>query len=155
MARYSATFPAFVTSTAYKTAIVIHADTAGDWFELQEVHVTGSGSTASADVMHRVAVQRLDTTGAGTGTSQTPALLDPGSAASKMACTVNFSAEPTAYLLKEVLMGGFNQRGRFQWQQLKGSGIFIHNSIGGVKLGVKIISSAAGAVDVTAVWEEA
>ena len=153
--RYSLTLAGFVTSTSSKTMFTIHADTAGDWFELQEVHLAGAGATASADTMHRVTVQRLDATTAGTSTAQTPEKLDPGSAASKMAGAVNYSAEPTAYLLKETLMGAFNQRGRWQWQQLKGAGIYVHNSIGGVKLGVKIISSAAGVVDGTILWEEA
>ena len=155
MARYSLTFSGFVTSTAAKTLFTIHADTAGDWFEVQEVHLAGAGASSSADTMHRITVQRLDASSAGTSTAQTPVLFDPSSAASKMVGAVNYSVEPTAYLLKEALTGSFNQRGRWQWQQLKGAGIYVHNAIGGVKLGVKIISSAVGNVDGTIIWEEA
>jgi len=155
MARYSLTFSGFTTSTSLKTLFTLHADGAGEWFELQEVHLSGAGSVASADIMHRVIVQRLDTTTAGTATAQTPGKFDPSSADSKLIAMVNYTAEPGNYLLKELLIGSFNQRGRWQWQQLKGSGIYVQNGIGGAKLGIRIVSSAAGAVDGTIVWEEA
>lgn len=155
MARFSLTFPAFSTTTSSKTAMTIHADAAGEEAEIQELLMTGSGSTSPADTAHRATVQRLDASSAGTGTSQTPVKLDARSGAATLAGTVNYSAEPTAYLLVEALTFGFNQRGGMRWAVPKGQGILISNAVGGVKGGVKAISSAAGAVDATLIWEEA
>lgn len=154
MPRFSLTFPDFTTSTASKTLFTINADGTGEWAEVQELHLFGSGSTAAADTQHRGTLERLDATGAGTSTSRTPEQLDMTSRASTMTGAVNYSAEPTTYLTNPVLTMGFNQRGRAQWAVLKGMGCFVYNATGGVKRGVRLISSAAGKVDGTMVWEE-
>lgn len=155
MARFSLTFPAFATTTSSKTLFTIHADAAGEEAEIQELIVTGSGSTTPADTGHRATIQRLDATGAGTSTAQTPGKLDARSGAATLVGAVNYSAEPTAYLLTEILTLGFNQRGGMRWAVPKGQGILVSNAVGGVKGGVKLISSAAGAVDGSLIWEEA
>jgi hypothetical protein len=155
MARFSLTFPGFSTSTSYKTVITADADATGEEFEVQELIMTGAGATAPADTAHRAALQRLDATGAGTGTAQTPARFDPlMGGASLLAGTVNYTSEPTTYQAVEVVLFGFNQRGGMRWAVPKGQGIKVSNTTGGRKAGVRVISSAAGTVDTTLVWEE-
>lgn len=156
MPRFSLTFEDFTTSTAFKTILLINADGTGERAEVQEVIVTGSGMTAPADTAHTACLQRLDTTGAGTGTSQTPEEMDPQGAAAAVAGVVNYSAEPTTYQGNPVVRMGFNQKGGMRWAVPRGFGVLIHNAVAAAsKAAVKIKSSAAGKVEATMIWEEA
>jgi len=155
MARFVLRVPAFVTTTGLTTALTGHCDAAGEEYEIQEYITTGAGATSPADTGHRAEIQRLDATTAGTSTAQTPGKLDARSNASLVVGANTYTAEPTAYLLNSLLNLGFNQRGGMRWAVPKGMGILVSNAVGGVKAGCRVISSAAGAVDVTLIWEEA
>ncbi len=155
MPRFSLTFPGFATSTAYKTGLLIHADGTGERAEVLEIIGSGAGATAPADTEHQAALQRVDATTAGTSTAQTPEELDVQGAASAMTGAVNFSAEPTTYQGKEIILFGFNQRGGMRWAVPRGLGVQIYNAISAaVKAGLKIKSHQAGAVDLSMIWEE-
>lgn len=152
MARYSQTVKAFVTSTSLKTAISIRPSaTVGA--ELQEVIVTGSGSTAPADVSHRVELWRHTLQDGTAGSTPAPEKLDPGTAASGLTAPINFSVEPTVMASKESLVFAFNQRGGMRHAVPHGWGFKMPAATTN-NIAVRIISSVAGAVDVTVIWEE-
>jgi hypothetical protein len=78
MARYGVNITSFATTTAVKTAALVHANAAGERGELLEYVLSGDGLTATGvDIQHRATIQGYDATTAGTaGSNPTPAPAD-------------------------------------------------------------------------------
>ncbi len=159
MAKFSIATPAYTTSTAYKTVLIIDAGTTVlAELEVVEAIMTGAGSVAPADVGHRAAIQRLDRTTTGTITAIAANKMDARSNASAFTAATSgtATAEPTAYVAAEIVIFGFNQRGGMRWAVPIGQGILCTGSTAGVsKTGLKVLSSVAGSVDGSLIWNEA
>lgn len=153
MAKYGATFTAFATTTGLTTALLL-SSAANRKAELVEARMTGSGSTAAADIMHRATFNNKDATSAGTLTAVTPALWD--AMANAAGCTLGVAAtvEPTTYGIA-IWLAGFNQRGGVVFGVPQGEGVKIDNQPTNKHLGMRVISSAVGTVDGMANWWEA
>jgi hypothetical protein len=153
MAKYGATFTAFATTTGLTTAVLL-STAANRKAELVEARMTGSGSTAAADIMHRATFNNKDGTTAGTLTAVTPGLWD--SMANAAGCTIGVAAtvEPTTYGIA-IWLAGFNQRGGVVFGVPQGEGVKIDNQPTNKHFGMRVISSAVGTVDGMLNWWEA
>ncbi len=154
MGKYSCFFTAFTTATTAKSAIGLHANGAGEWFELLEVMMTGSGTAATSDAQHRATVAKCTFATAGTGTVVTAEPLDDFANASRILATRSFSAEPTTVGATPAVVFGFNQRGGMRWAQLRGDGITMYNANTNKGVVVQVQSNTAGEVDGHAHWYE-
>lgn len=152
MAKYGATFVAFATTTGLTTALLL-SSAANKKGELVEARMTGSGSTAPADIQHRATFNNKDGAGAGTFTAVTPALFDAMSNAAGCTIGVAASAEPTTYGVA-LWLAGFNQRGGVVFGVPQGEGFKVDNQPTNKHLGLRVISSAIGAIDGMANWIE-
>lgn len=152
MGKYGATFTAFTTTTGLTTSMLL-SSAANKKGELVEAVMTGSGSTAPADVQHRATLNAKDGTSAGTTTAVTPEKQDQMSAAAGCTIGVAASAEPTTYGVAWYLWG-FNQRGGMRWAVPVGEGFKVDNQPTQKHAGMRVISSVAGAVDGSFLWWE-
>jgi len=148
MGKYGVTFDNFTTAATIKTAAALNADGTGETAEIIELIMTGSGTAAAADRQHTARVTKSQPTGNGTGSAQTPEPFDEIANAARIAATVEFSAEPAAFLGSVYpLLWGFNQRGGMRWAVPRGEGLVIHNANTERAVFFGVISDAAGAVD--------
>lgn len=155
MAKYGVAFDGFATTTSAKSAVGVHADAAGDWFEAVEFAMTGSGVAAAADRQHRAMVAKCTFGAAGTaGSSPTPEPFDDRANASRMGAGVEYSAEPTTVGSVFPVLFGFNQRGGLRWAVPLLEGVRVYNANTNKGLVFQVISDAAGAVDGHAHWHE-
>lgn len=155
MPKFSCGFDNFATTTANKTALLLHANAAGEEGEIVELCMTGAGSAAAADRQHEAKVLPKDATTAGTaGSNPTPEKFHQKSAAAALLAGIEYSAEPTTYGSVFLLLFGFNQRGGLRWGVPRGEGIVIRNADTNVAIGFLVKSDAAGAVDGFGHWWE-
>lgn len=158
MPKYGMSAPAYTTTTSLTTVLYLHANAAGEKAEIVECIMTGSGSTAAADTMHRA--QGLHSTAGTAGTAGSTPVPQPfGGSGSALAANclagAAYSAEPTTYSTAvSPLIFGFNQRGGMRFAVPQGEGVPINNAFTEKAFGWRVISSAAGAVDATVhFWE--
>lgn len=142
------------TGTA-DTAVLVHANAAGERAEIVELIMTGSGTTAAADTQHRAACFFADGTTAGTaGSNPTPEKFSDGSVAANCLAGIAYTAEPTNINTVSHVSFGFNQRGGMRWAVPQGEGIFIQNLATEKAIVWTVVSQAAGAVDAQVHWWE-
>ena len=155
MAKFSATTNSFASPiTTPDTAISVHANAAGESFELVEAIMTGSGTSTANDFPHTASLQGSTLNTAGTGTAFTADVLRGGAQASLMSVLINYTAEPAANSGNERVQFGFNQRGGMRYAVPQGEGINIHNADTVKALLFFVQAQTAGAVDATVhYWE--
>jgi hypothetical protein len=154
MGKYGCFFNAFATTTSAKTAVGLHANGVGEWFELVEVLMTGSGSAAAADRQHRAQLAKCTFATAGTGTTITAEPFDDFSNAGRILAVGEFSAEPTVVGSVFPILYGFNQRGGMRWAVPRGEGIQVYNANTNKGIVFQVLSDAAGEVDGHVHWHE-
>lgn len=147
-------FNSFATTTGAKTAAALHANAAGELFELVEAIMTGDGSAAAADRQHRAQIAKWTAAAAGTGTTVTAEPFDDFARAGQVLAVAEFSAEPTAVGSVFPVLWGFNQRGGMRWAVPRGDGITVYNSNTNKGAVLQVLSDAAGAVDGAINWFE-
>lgn len=156
MPKYGVSAAAFTSPiTTADTAILVHANAAGEQAEVVELIMTGSGTTAAADTQHRAAAYFHDGSTAGTaGSNPTPEKFADGSVAAACLAGIAYTAEPTNINTVALLQFGFNQRGGMRWAVPQGEGIKCMNSFTEKGLVWTVVSSAAGVVDANMHWWE-
>lgn len=154
MGKYAVFFNAFATTTGAKSAVGLHANGVGEWFEIVEALMTGSGSAAAADRQHRAQLVKCTYATAGTGTVTTAEPMDDFSNAGRVLATIEFSAEPTTVGTVFPILGGFNQRGGLRWAVPRGEGVFAYNPNTNKGVAWQVLSDAAGEVDGHMHWWE-
>jgi hypothetical protein len=154
MAKYGGHTLAFATTTAQKTAIKLTSITKFPW-EIVELGMYGAGSVAAADIQHQASFAFLTATTAGTpGSSPTPERFSQRSPAASSTMGVAYSAEPTTYGTVFPVQFSFNQRGGMRWAVPQGEGLadtFEQTQMHG---GLRVLSSAVGAIDAMIAWWE-
>jgi hypothetical protein len=154
MAKYGGSTQNFATTTSQKTAIKLLSVTKFPW-EIVELGMYGAGAAAPADIQHQASFGFLTATTAGTpGSSPTPERFSQRSPAASSTLAVAFSAEPTTYSAVFPVQFSFNQRGGMRWAVPQGEGLmdtFEQTSMHG---GLRVLSSAVGAVDAMIAWWE-
>lgn len=156
MPKYAVIADDFTTPTGTAdTAILVHANAAGERAEIVELIMTGSGVTAAADTQHRATAQFGDGTTAGTaGSNPTPEKFSDGTQPASCLAGIKYTAEPTNINSVPHVAFGFNQRGGMRWAVPQGEGIFIQNLATEKALLWLVVSSAAGKVDANVHWWE-
>jgi hypothetical protein len=154
MAKFGVYFDAFPTTTGYKSAIGLHANATGEWFELVEALMTGSGSGTAADRQHRASLAKCTFAGAGTGSVTTAEPFDDFAAAGRILASIEFSSPPTVVGTVFPVLWGFNQRGGMRWAVPRGEGVMVYNANTNKGLVFQVLSDAAGEVDGSANWWE-
>jgi hypothetical protein len=154
MAKYGIYFDAYATTTSAKSAIGLHANGTGEWYEFVEGIMTGSGSATAADRQHRARVAKCTFATAGTGTVITAEPMDDFGRASLILATGEFSAEPTVVGTVFPVLWGFNQRGGMRWAVPQGEGVKVYNANTNKGLVFQVLSDAAGEVDGSTMWWE-
>lgn len=109
-------------------------DVVGNRFRLRRISMGGADSPFDTSV--RIRVQRildLSAGSAGSATAKTPSKVDPGSVASIVTGTVNYTAEPTTYEANEVWASGVNHRGTIisGWDELDAP-VFLQDQFCGI-----------------------
>ena len=79
-------------------------------------------AASPVDVSYTLTVQRF--TAAGTSTSVTPRVLDPGNTAAVATAGENHTVEPTYTASTELLVASFNSRNTYQWYAYPGFEMF-------------------------------
>lgn len=156
MPKYGVGADDFTTPTGTAdTAILVHANAAGERAEIVELIMTGSGVTAAADTQHRAACYFGDGTTAGTaGSNPTPEKFSDGTQAAACLAGIKYTAEPTNINAVAHVSFGFNQRGGMRWAVPQGEGIFIQNLATEKAVLWTVVSQAAGKVDAHVHWWE-
>ncbi len=155
MPKFGISTNAFTTSTTILTVLGVFPNAAGENAEIIECAMTGSGSTAAADTMHRATLLPCTFGATGVSTSLTPEPFNSNASAAKSSCGAAYTTEPTTYGSQPLLVFGFNQRGGMRWAVPQGEGYKSHNSTTNKGLGWRVISTAAGAVDAYVhFWED-
>lgn len=154
MGKFGVFFDAYATTTGAKSAVGLHANGTGEWFELVEALMTGSGSATAADRQHRARLAKCTFGTAGTGTVITAEPLDDFAQAGRVLATGEFSAEPTTVGTVYPIMFGFNQRGGMRWAVPRGEGVFAYNPNTNKGVVWQVLSDAAGEVDGHVHWWE-
>jgi hypothetical protein len=156
MPKYGVSAAAFTTPTGTAdTAILVHANAAGEQCEIVELIMTGSGSTGAADTQHRAAAYYHDGTTAGTaGSNPTPEKFADGSAAAACLAGIAYTAEPTNINTVAILQFGFNQRGGMRYAVPQGEGIKCMNSFTEKGVVWTVVSSVSGSIDANMHWWE-
>jgi len=154
MGKYSATDTSRVTATTVDGVIAFTTAT-GDEGEIVEVIMTGSGSDAATDVMHRAT---FDVSEGGTeaiGTVQAPEPFSQLMAASGMASVeVTITTEQVTIQTPPLLQFGFNARGGMRWAVPRGEGIMLRFDATNEDASLRVLSSAADNVDANVHWWE-
>ena len=155
MGKFSATTNSFASPTGTAdTAISVHANGAGEQFELVEAIMTGSGTDAAADSPHTGHLIGSTMNTAGTGTAFTADVLRGGAQASLMSVLIDYTVEPAANSGNERVQFGFNQRGGMRHAVPQGEGVIIHNADTVKGLLFQTVAQTAGFVDATVhYWE--
>lgn len=156
MPKYGVNAGDFTTpTTTADTAILVHANAAGERAEIVELIMTGSGITAAADTQHTAASYFNDGTTAGTaGSNPTPEKFSDGTPAAGCLAGIKYTAEPTNINTVAHVQFGFNQRGGMRWAVPQGEGIFIQNLATEKAICWTVVSQAAGKVDAAVHWWE-
>ena len=154
MPKFSISYTGFATATTAKTATKI-IGAAAKQHETVEIGMFGDGQTAPADIMHECQAGFLTNATAGTaGASPTPEKMSKGSAVSGVTAGTGFSAEPTAYTNTPQVLFSFNQRGGMRWAVPQGEGFRTDGGQTDLSMGVRVDSSAVGAVGGNHMWWE-
>ena len=154
MPKFGAFFNAFATTTTAKTALALHANGTGEWFELIELLMSGDGSVTAADRQHRAQLAKCTFGAAGTGTTITAEPFDDFAAAGRVLAVGEYSAEPTTVGTVFPILWGFNQRGGMRWAVPQGEGVKVYNPNTNKGVVFQVLSDAAGAVDGHGNWWE-
>lgn len=152
MAKYYLAWNAFGTLTSLQTAGKIIGNT-GFNFECVEVAAYGAGTVAPADVQHNITIDFLSGATPGTAAGNTILQADQGSAASRLTCGTQYSAEPTTYASTTDLFS-FNQRGGMRWGVARGEGLKTQGALTNFSLGARVRSSTSGSIDGNMFWWE-
>jgi hypothetical protein len=111
-------------TTTYKTLAALTAATGATTLRrgfIYDIMVGADGTPADNAMTFKVDRQ----TTVGTGTSATPAPLDPGDAAALLVATVNHTSEPTVTASTQLIEMGMNQRASYRWVAAPGGELVV------------------------------
>lgn len=143
-------------TTTGDTAIRLSANAAGENFEVCYLFMGGGGETAPASTSHRCYIAFDDSTGAGTGTAQTPEKFRQRGGAALCGVTTKHTVEASTLNAVAPVVGSFNQYGFFQWSVPRGEGLDALNLGSTEEDSVDwiVVSHQAGVVDANMHWWE-
>lgn len=155
MNKFGVDATAFTSPTGVADTAISITMGAAEVAEIVELMMSGSGTTAPADVAHHAGGSFCDFTTAGTpGASPVPEAFNSAIAVAGAEADIEYTAEPTNINVVQPVSFGFNQRGGYRWSVPQGEGIRV---IGGATedgFVWTVVSSAAGAIDAAMHWWE-